>query len=139
TLPATLWFLDKQKANTARKDKILFLDARNTFYQIDRAHREWKEEQIQNLAAIVRLYRGETDRYLELIASYAKNAIEAINELPNSFDSLQVKIYTSFANLKQYVTESETKRKPEEKKKLDKSGLLSKINDFSPSLTPLPI
>lgn len=139
TLPATLWFLDKQKINTARKDKILFLDARNTYYQIDRAHREWKEEQIQNLAAIVRRYRGETDRYLELIASYAKNAVEAINELPVAFDALQVKVHVSLRRIKQYISDSETKRKPEEKKKLDKSGLLSKINDFSPSLTTLPI
>ena len=39
TLPATLWFFDKQKPNTDKKDKILFIDARNVFTQIDRAHR----------------------------------------------------------------------------------------------------
>ncbi len=31
-------------------DKILFIDARNIFTQIDRAHREFTEEQIQNIA-----------------------------------------------------------------------------------------
>ena len=81
TLPATLWFFDKQKVNTDRKDKILFLDARNVFNQIDRAHREWTTEQQQNLAAIVRLYRGETNRYLELIDSYIKQANEAANKV----------------------------------------------------------
>lgn len=139
TLPATLWFLDKQKVNTDRKDKILFLDARNTYTQIDRAHREWKEEQIQNLAAIIRLYRGETDRYLELVASYARNAVEALNELPNAFEALQSKQHTSMENLKRYIVESETKRKPEEKKKLDKSGLLEKIYEVGPFLVKLPI
>ena len=70
TLPATLWFYDKAKVKTDRKDKILFIDARNVYRQIDRAHREWTEEQQQNLATIVRLYRGETDRFLELINKY---------------------------------------------------------------------
>lgn len=59
TLPCTLWFLDKGKAKTPRKDKVLFIDARNIFQQIDRAHRDFKPEQIGFLADIVRLYRGE--------------------------------------------------------------------------------
>ena len=54
TLPATLWFFDKDKQD----DKILFIDARNIFTQIDRAHREFSEEQIQNIAIISRLHRG---------------------------------------------------------------------------------
>ena len=131
TLPATLWFFDKQKVNTDRKDKILFIDAKNTYYQIDRAHREWKEEHIQNLTAIVRLYRGETERYLELISNYAQNAIEASNELPISFNTLNEKINSGLKNLRFYVTESESKRKPEDQKKLEKSGLLEKIKELS--------
>ena len=59
TLPCTLWFLDKGKADTIRRDKVLFLDARHIYRQIDRAHREFTLEQIEFLANIVRLYRGE--------------------------------------------------------------------------------
>ena len=59
TLPCTLWFLDKGKADTIRRNKVLFIDARNTYQQIDRAHREFTAEQIEFLANIVRLYRGE--------------------------------------------------------------------------------
>jgi type I restriction enzyme M protein len=59
TLPCTLWFLDKGKAGTGREDKVLFLDARNLYTQIDRAHREWTPEQIGLLASLVRLYRSE--------------------------------------------------------------------------------
>jgi type I restriction enzyme M protein len=59
TLPCTLWFLDKGKKNTDRADKVLFLDARNIFTQVDRAHREFSPQQIEYLANIVRLYRGE--------------------------------------------------------------------------------
>lgn len=59
TLPVTLWFLDKGKKKTDRKDKILFIDARNIYRQIDRAHRDWTNEQIQQIAEIVRCYRNE--------------------------------------------------------------------------------
>lgn len=58
TLPVTLWFLDKGKPQE-RKDKILFIDARNIYRQIDRAHRDWTDEQIEQIADTVRSYRGE--------------------------------------------------------------------------------
>ncbi|MBI4232361.1 SAM-dependent DNA methyltransferase [Candidatus Peregrinibacteria bacterium] len=59
TLPCTLWFLDKGKKKTERRDKILFIDARRIFVQVDRAHREYSPEQIEFISNIVRLYRGE--------------------------------------------------------------------------------
>jgi len=59
TLPCMLWFLDRGKKRTDRKDKVLFLDARHIFRQVDRAHREFTPEQIEYLGNIVRLYRGE--------------------------------------------------------------------------------
>lgn len=59
TLPCTLWFFDKGKTDTIRKNKVLFIDARHIFTQIDRAHREFTPEQIEFIANIVRLYRGE--------------------------------------------------------------------------------
>jgi len=39
--------------------KVLFIDARHIYRKIDRAHREFTPEQIEFLANIVRLYRGE--------------------------------------------------------------------------------
>jgi len=59
TLPCTLWFLDRGKHRTPRADKVLFLDARHIYRQVDRAHRDWTEGQIGFLANVVRLYRGE--------------------------------------------------------------------------------
>jgi type I restriction enzyme M protein len=67
TLPATLWFFDNAKP---RKDEILFIDARNIFTQIDRAHRKFSDEQIKNLAIITRLYEGKTDEYAALLEEY---------------------------------------------------------------------
>ena len=59
TLPCTLWFLDRGKAGTPRSDTVLFIDARQTFRQLDRAHRDFAPEHLEFLASIVRLYRGE--------------------------------------------------------------------------------
>src|ERR1039458_5927086 len=59
TLPCTLWFLYRGRSKTNRKDKVLFIDARHIFRQIDRAHRDFTPEQIEFIANIVRLYRGE--------------------------------------------------------------------------------
>src|SRR3990167_4178283 len=59
TLPVTLWFLDRGKRKTDRKNKILFIDARNIYRQIDRAHRDWTDEQIEQITSIVRDYRGD--------------------------------------------------------------------------------
>jgi type I restriction enzyme M protein len=63
TLPCSLWFLDRNKPKE-RHEKVLFLDTRNIYRQIDRAHRDFAPEQIEFLANIVRAYRGrklETD------------------------------------------------------------------------------
>ena len=59
TLPCTLWFLDRGKAHCPARDTVLFIDARQIYRQIDRAHRDFRPEQIEFLANIVRLYRGE--------------------------------------------------------------------------------
>ena len=70
TLPATLWFFNKAKAETEKRDEILFVDARNVFTQVDRAHRKFTDEQIKNLGIITRLYEGDTEAFAALIAEY---------------------------------------------------------------------
>jgi type I restriction enzyme M protein len=116
TLPATLWFFDKQKVQTDRKDKILFLDARNVYNQIDRAHREWTEEQQQNLATIVRLYRGETDRYLELIDSYLEKADTSLQRVKPLKDELRALLETKIKALKNYLEETKAEKRTLAKK-----------------------
>lgn len=67
TLPATLWFFNKQRTH---KDEILFIDARNVFTQVDRAHRKFSDEQIKNLGIITRLYEGDNDAFWALANEY---------------------------------------------------------------------
>ncbi|MCM5570495.1 type I restriction-modification system subunit M [Burkholderiaceae bacterium FT117] len=59
TLPCTLWFFDKAKAKGDRKDEVLFIDARGFYRQVSRAIRDFLPEQIELMANIVRLWRGE--------------------------------------------------------------------------------
>ncbi len=63
TLPVTLWFLDRGKRHTDRADQVLFIDARKIYNQIDRAHRDWTSLQVEFLANITRLWRGETPEF----------------------------------------------------------------------------
>ena len=53
----------RQGASTERADKVLFIDARQVFRQVDRAHRDFTDEQLEFLANIVRLYRGEEPEF----------------------------------------------------------------------------
>ena len=74
TLPATLWFFDRAKK---KKDEILFIDARNVFTQVDRAHRKFSDEQIKNLGIISRLYEGKTEDFQALLAEYREKLEKA--------------------------------------------------------------
>ncbi len=69
SLPCSLWFFDKGK-DEAKKDKILFIDARNYYTVVDRTLNEWSDWQLKNMNAIVWLYRGEIDKYSRLIEEY---------------------------------------------------------------------
>jgi len=74
TLPATLWFFDRGKPD----DKILFIDARNVFTQVDRAHREFSPEQVSNLAVISDLRRGDRHRFTKLVDRYFEQGMEKL-------------------------------------------------------------
>ena len=88
TLPATLWFFDKHKPQTDKKDEILFIDARNVFTQVDRAHRKFSDEQIKNLGVITRLYQGNTAAYQNLIREYKESAAGPVRKLSGVLSEL---------------------------------------------------
>ena len=95
SLPCTLWFFDKAK-RTENKDKVLFIDARNYYTVVDRTLNEWSEWQMKNLNAIVWLYRGEREKYGQLLFEYqaeiqqrvdimSEQATVLMNSLPEQF------------------------------------------------------
>ena len=87
-LPATLWFFDKAKAD----DRILFIDARNIFTQIDRAHREFSEEQIQNIAIISQLHKGRREKFVQLVDRYFATGMKRLTENKTRVEPISVQL-----------------------------------------------
>ena len=76
TVPCQLWFFDRAKEkDEARRDHVLMLDARNIFRKVSRAVCDFSPEQQKNIAAIVWLYRGQSERFLKLVETYLAQAI----------------------------------------------------------------
>lgn len=74
TVPCELWFLNRAKPKE-HKDNVLMLDARNIYRKVTRKIYDFSPEQLQNILAIVWLYRGEKKRFLELVASYISRTL----------------------------------------------------------------
>ena len=76
TVPCQLWFFDRVKErDPERSDRVLMLDARNIYRKVSRAIYDFNPEQQKNIAAIVWLYRGQSQRFLRLVGSYLARAI----------------------------------------------------------------
>ena len=95
-VPCQLWFFDRAKEqDPERVDHVLMLDARNIYRKVSRAIFDFSPEQQKNIAAIVWLYRGRSDRFLALVESYLAQAVaegqatgEPLAVLRDSFDEL---------------------------------------------------
>jgi type I restriction enzyme M protein len=81
TLPCALWFLDKNKP-AKNKGKVLFIDARHIHRQVTRAVRDFSSEQLNFIANIVRLYRGQ-----EIDNTYLETHIDEGNDGHYSLDN----------------------------------------------------
>jgi len=84
TLPATLWFFDRAK----KDNRILFIDTRNIFTQIDRAHREFSDEQILNIAVISYLRRGKREKFIQCVDLYLEKGMEMLVESKTQVEPL---------------------------------------------------
>jgi len=69
TVPCELWFLNRDKP-AAHRGKVLMLDARAIYRKVTRKIYDFSPEQLQNLLAIIWLYRGERERFAALMADY---------------------------------------------------------------------
>tara|TARA_R110001583_G_scaffold132142_2_gene284094 strand:+ start:57687 stop:59813 length:2127 start_codon:yes stop_codon:yes gene_type:complete len=88
TLPATLWFFDKGKTD----EKVLFIDARNIFTQIDRAHRELSDAQIQNIALIPRLHKGRRQEFVDQVDRYLHQGMAQLHEAAEHLPALSERL-----------------------------------------------
>src|SRR5208282_3610728 len=86
TVPCELWHFDKGKPAN-RRDVVLMLDARNIYRKVTRKIYDFAPEQLQNLTAIVWLYRGQSDRFLRLVRGYLTRVCEEANRIPAALDT----------------------------------------------------
>ena len=71
TVPCELWHFDRAKP-PERKSKVLMIDARNIYRKVTRKVYDFSPQQMQNLSAIVWLYRGQQNRFLGLVGDYLR-------------------------------------------------------------------
>lgn len=109
SLPCSLWFFDKGKKEELR-DKVLFIDARNYYTVVDRTLNEWNEWQLKNLNAIVWLYRGEVDKYQELLSEYRQELGDQLS-FPERAQQLETDLQSARAEAREAVAQAARKDK----------------------------
>lgn len=114
SLPCSLWFFDKGKPEEL-KDKVLFIDARDYYTEVDRTLNEWSEWQLKNLNAIVWLYRGETAKYKELIQEYKDTICSYKHESTDKELDEILTGYDDFVSLEHQIKEHIASKRKEAK------------------------
>ncbi|MEA3447524.1 MAG: N-6 DNA methylase [Bacteroidota bacterium] len=95
SLPCHLWFFDKGKPE-ANKNKILMIDARNTYRVVNSTINDFSEGQLLNLSTIVQLYRGNTNAVHHAVDEHKK-------ALKNRFEKVD-EHYTNYAHILQQLS-----------------------------------
>ena len=109
SLPCSLWFFDKGKQEELR-DKVLFIDARNYYTVVDRTLNEWSEWQLKNLNAIVWLYRGEVDKYQNLLSQYRQELGKQLS-FPERAEQLETDLQNARAEAREAAAQAARKDK----------------------------
>ena len=109
SLPCSLWFFDKGKQEELR-DKVLFMDARNYATVVDRTLNEWSEWQLKNLNAIVWLYRGDVDKYQNLLSQYRQELGKQLS-FPERAEQLETDLQNARAEAREAAAQAARKDK----------------------------
>ncbi|MBU0650581.1 SAM-dependent methyltransferase, partial [bacterium] len=83
-IPASLWFLSRNKENGKfrnRKDEILFIDARNLGYLINRRTRDFSKEDITKIIETYHNWRNPDGNYEDIKGFCNSASIERVKEL----------------------------------------------------------
>lgn len=88
SLPCHVWFLDRGKREENR-DKILMIDARNTFRKVTTTINDYSPWQLLTFAAIMNAYRGDSDAISNAVIQLQAQAIEQVANLVEAVNELR--------------------------------------------------
>jgi type I restriction enzyme M protein len=91
SLPCHVWFLDKGK-RIENKDKVLMIDARNTYRKVNTTLNDFSKGQQVNFSAIMQSYRGNSSAIKEAVIKHQQYGNELILELNESIKTLHQKV-----------------------------------------------
>ncbi len=77
-IPACLWFLSRRKAG--RLDKVLFIDARNLGYLVNRRTKDFSDEDIARIAETYHHWHNKNDKYEDIPGFCKSVALDEIRE-----------------------------------------------------------
>jgi len=77
-IPACLWFLSRQ--NGDRRDKVLFIDARNLGYLVNRRTRDFTDEDIARITETYHAWRTSADGYQDVPGFCKSVTLDEIRE-----------------------------------------------------------
>jgi type I restriction enzyme M protein len=110
TVPCELWFFDRGKP-VERRNQVLMIDARNVFRKVNRTINDFAPEQMANLSAIVWLYRGQCERFLQLVRDYLRSTCAEAAKVGASLSAFEAafsEVDEVFANVRMEIEKSAT-------------------------------
>ena len=82
SVPCELWFFDKDKSQDLQ-DKVLMIDAREVYRKVTRRIFDFSPEQQQNILSIIWLYRGQKERFRQLVINYISKSLSEAQKSPS--------------------------------------------------------
>jgi type I restriction enzyme M protein len=94
SVPCELWHFDRNKPDE-RRNKVLMIDARNIYRKVTRKINDFSPEQQKNIAAIVWLCRGQTERFTALVQEYLTRTMAEATGIRQKSDAFRL-AYSAF-------------------------------------------
>ena len=116
-----------QNVAHSHKGNVLMIDARNIYRKVNRKINDFSPEQLSNLSAIVWLYRGQNERFIDLVKQYFSSVCDesaAIPEELNVFESTLQDIRQRFDTCEKVLAKLDTLDAEKKKAVLDAASEL---------------
>ena len=105
SLPCTLWFYDRAKEkDKKRKDKILMLDARKVYRKVSTTINDFSPEQLENLTAIVKLYRGDRGYFAKVLEKRLRLVKDELRKFHGHLKDEVVQVNTAAIRIQSLAT-----------------------------------